>query len=134
MKREELASCLLSKGIETSIYYPMPLYKQKAYQGMFQGMHLENTEKACQEVLSIPVHPMLTKKDIDKIWDSDNTKGMHPHEPGFYKKQYQLKSFKTELNYYIGFDVDERPIAKLYQQKAAEFLSKLEGHQIYISI
>jgi len=38
------------------IYYPIPLYKQKAFSSITEIVNLEVTELLCQEVLSLPIH------------------------------------------------------------------------------
>lgn len=66
MNRDELQQHLLEKGIQTNIYYPIPLYK---FEHLKQGKRSEMpiTEQICQEVLSIPVHPNLKDEDIEYI-------------------------------------------------------------------
>jgi dTDP-4-amino-4,6-dideoxygalactose transaminase len=65
--REEIMEILKKEGIQTSIYYPLPIYKQKPYLDLGFNEELPVTERLCKEVLSIPVHPALTKKDLVKI-------------------------------------------------------------------
>lgn len=67
-KRDELQECLKAKGIPSIIYYPLPLYKQPAFQKFSeQGFKLENTEHLCNSVLSIPMHTELTTEIQDKV-------------------------------------------------------------------
>lgn len=67
-RRDRLKNFLLEEQIPTVIYYPLPLYKQPAFQNYFRmGSHLEITEALCQSVLSIPIHTELTKDIQDKI-------------------------------------------------------------------
>lgn len=66
LNRDRLAQYLSEKGIETAIFYPIPIYRQKL--DVFKTYSLlPNTELAIKEVLSLPVHPSLTKKDLKKI-------------------------------------------------------------------
>ena len=67
MSREELMKELKEKGIGSMIYYPIPIHKQKAYLDMGFRAELPTTEKIVKEVLSIPVHPSLTKEEINYI-------------------------------------------------------------------
>jgi perosamine synthetase len=60
--RDELRRKLIGEGIATEIYYPLPMHKQPLYQSLGYNDHLPNSEKAAGEVLSLPVHPPLTKK------------------------------------------------------------------------
>ena len=43
-------------GEFTMIYYPIPLYKQKAFSSYYAGTGLINTEALCKQVLSLPMH------------------------------------------------------------------------------
>jgi dTDP-4-amino-4,6-dideoxygalactose transaminase len=68
--RDELRQKLMNKGIATEIYYPLPIHKQPLYQNLGYNDHLPNSEKAASEVLSLPVHPSLTKEDLEYVVDS----------------------------------------------------------------
>jgi len=68
--RDELRQKLMNKGVATEVYYPLPIHKQPLYQGLDYNDHLPNSEKAATEVLSLPVHPSLTKKDLECVVDS----------------------------------------------------------------
>ena len=65
--RDEVRQKLMDKGVGTEIYYPLPIHKQPLYQNSGYDDHLPNSEKAAREVLSLPVHPSLTKEDLGKI-------------------------------------------------------------------
>lgn len=70
--RNELKKYLESEGIPAMIYYPIPLHKQEAFMTISrQRTELNNTEKLCDEVLSLPMHTELTHEIqnviIDKI-------------------------------------------------------------------
>jgi dTDP-4-amino-4,6-dideoxygalactose transaminase len=65
--RDELAAHLRERGIATGIYYPLPVHKQAVYQRLGYTDHLPVAEKACEQVLSLPVHPALTQQDLDRI-------------------------------------------------------------------
>jgi dTDP-4-amino-4,6-dideoxygalactose transaminase len=61
-KRDGLKSYLESKGIPSMIYYPVPLYKQVAFQQYApEGFSLPVTEQLCQEVLSLPIHTEMNE-------------------------------------------------------------------------
>ncbi|MBW6462071.1 MAG: DegT/DnrJ/EryC1/StrS family aminotransferase [DPANN group archaeon] len=65
--REELIQKLKDMGIGAFVYYPKPIYRQKYYQELGYEEELKNTEKITKEVLSIPVHPGVSKEDIRLI-------------------------------------------------------------------
>ena len=59
--RNFLKSELLKIGINTIIYYPIPIHAQLAYKDkLFDKDLLFNTEKVCTEVLSLPMFPEIT--------------------------------------------------------------------------
>jgi UDP-2-acetamido-2-deoxy-ribo-hexuluronate aminotransferase len=56
-QREALQKYLESKNIPSMIYYPLPLYKQEAFeQYVPQDFSLPVTEILCKEVISLPIH------------------------------------------------------------------------------
>ena len=66
--RDSLREHLAALDIPSMIYYPVPLYKQKAYTPYWEaGKELENTENLCASVISIPVHTEMNKKLLDYI-------------------------------------------------------------------
>jgi perosamine synthetase len=67
VSRDELRRKLLDRGIGTEVYYPLPIHKQPFYQKLGYTDHLPNSEKAAAEVLSLPVHPLLTEDELDYI-------------------------------------------------------------------
>jgi perosamine synthetase len=67
MSRDELRTKLKDSGVATEIYYQLPIHKQPLYQELGYNDHLPNAEKAAREVLSLPVHPSLTKEDLETI-------------------------------------------------------------------
>jgi dTDP-4-amino-4,6-dideoxygalactose transaminase len=64
--RNELKKYLEKNGIETVIHYPIAPHKQIAYKE-FSTLKLPITEKIHNEVLSLPISPILTKFEVDKI-------------------------------------------------------------------
>ncbi len=66
--REGLQAHLKSTGIGNSVYYPLPLHLQPcfAYLGYKIGAFPES-EKAANEVLSLPVYPELTQSQLDEV-------------------------------------------------------------------
>ncbi len=71
LERDELASLLKDKGIGTAIHYPLPIYRQPLYRELgFSNASCPVTEDACKRVLSLPVHPSVTRSDIQYICDA----------------------------------------------------------------
>lgn len=67
-RREALKKYLLSFNIPYGVFYPLPLYKQKAFsQYMPTDMRLVNSERLCDSVLSLPIHPDMQPKVQDYI-------------------------------------------------------------------
>lgn len=68
-KRDALQQHLQESGIPNMIYYPVPLYKQKAYhEAMGQPIEpLPVTEDLCQSVLSLPMHTELDEAALSFI-------------------------------------------------------------------
>ncbi|MFZ5496152.1 MAG: DegT/DnrJ/EryC1/StrS family aminotransferase [Verrucomicrobiota bacterium] len=66
-RRDELKVRLEAQGVVCGILYPVPLHRQPAFHR--PELALPVTERACAEVLSLPLHPGLTLGDIDTISD-----------------------------------------------------------------
>jgi dTDP-4-amino-4,6-dideoxygalactose transaminase len=67
-KRNELQKYLSEKGIPSMIYYPLPLYKQEAFQRFVSAdFKLDTTEQLCDEVLSIPIHTEMNIEHINFV-------------------------------------------------------------------
>ncbi len=67
-RRDQLAALLKDRGIPHAIYYPVPLHLQQAYamSGYTRG-DFPVTEKAAEEVLSLPMHTELTEEQQQYI-------------------------------------------------------------------
>jgi len=72
--RDGLAEQLRQRGVATGIYYPLPVHKQVAYQQLGYTDHLPVAEQASREVLSLPVHPRLTRENLDTIVEGVNAR------------------------------------------------------------
>jgi dTDP-4-amino-4,6-dideoxygalactose transaminase len=64
--REELIKHLTQKGIQTVIHYPVPPHKQVAYKE-WSKLHFPITEQIHDQVLSLPMSPILTEKEIERV-------------------------------------------------------------------
>jgi dTDP-4-amino-4,6-dideoxygalactose transaminase len=67
-KRDQLQAHLKEKGIGTSIFYPLPLHRQKcfSYLGYKKG-DFPVSEKASKEVLALPIYPELSPEQQDWV-------------------------------------------------------------------
>ena len=64
---------LMKNGINTIIYYPIPIHSQKAYQNnSYIREELYETEKICTEVLSLPMFPEITFEEQSYVVDNLN--------------------------------------------------------------
>jgi dTDP-4-amino-4,6-dideoxygalactose transaminase len=69
-KRKELQDYLKENGIETMIHYPVPPHKQKAFSPETSGwnnLSFPITEKIHNEVLSLPISPIMTTDEVDFV-------------------------------------------------------------------
>jgi len=66
-ERDWLAARLGENGIGVGIHYPTPIHQQPLYRQKGYVDRLPNAEQACREVLSLPVHPSLSRADLDCI-------------------------------------------------------------------
>ena len=73
-RREALQAHLKSRGVQSAIYYPLPIHLQEAY--AFLGNKngdLPESERASLEVLSLPVHPELSREQVEYAADAVTT-------------------------------------------------------------
>lgn len=68
--RDDWVEFLTNKGIGTGIHYPIPLYNQPIYKKLGIEGDCPLAEKAADNVISLPVHPSLTKEDLDLVVDA----------------------------------------------------------------
>ena len=62
--RNKIMHKLQSLGIGATPYYPTPIHKTPFY---FQKLNLPNTNWAASSVLSLPIHPLVTTKNLTLI-------------------------------------------------------------------
>ncbi len=69
INRESFIAKLKEYGIQTSIHYP-PVHKFSYYLSILpedQAQDLTNTEAYGKRVVTLPMHPLLTKDDVREI-------------------------------------------------------------------
>lgn len=69
-QRDGLQARLKELGIPSMVYYTKPMHKQGVFTNLeFYDNDFEVTNKLCDVVLSLPMHPYLTEHDIDAIFN-----------------------------------------------------------------
>ncbi|MEW6354949.1 MAG: DegT/DnrJ/EryC1/StrS family aminotransferase [Planctomycetota bacterium] len=70
-RRDALREHLKEQGVGTQIHYPIPVHLQGAYKdlGLTKGA-LPETERAVDEILSLPIYPELSDNEVQQIIDA----------------------------------------------------------------
>ena len=71
--RDDWVDIINDCGVGTGIHYPIPLYNQPIYKSLGLTGHCPNAELAADNVISLPVHPSLTKEDLDLVIEAVKT-------------------------------------------------------------
>jgi dTDP-4-amino-4,6-dideoxygalactose transaminase len=67
-KRAHVQNVLANAAIATAIYYPTPIHLQPIYHSLgYKLGDLPETEKAANEVLSLPIYPELTEAQLQRV-------------------------------------------------------------------
>ncbi len=67
-ERDKLQQYLEHHGVATLAHYPIPIHKQQSF-SEFHNISLPNTELFAKQILSLPVHPFMTEKQVDVVVD-----------------------------------------------------------------
>jgi perosamine synthetase len=73
--RNRFAAYLQAHGIGCAVHYPLPIYQQPLYQSLGYTRELAAcpvADEVAQSVLSLPVHPALTRDDLEYIVQTVN--------------------------------------------------------------
>lgn len=66
--RSELIDFLNERGVGCGVYYPLPAHKQPLYSRRgYDDYRCPRAEVAAAQVLSLPVHPALSSRDLEEI-------------------------------------------------------------------
>ena len=71
--RDDWVDIINDCGVGTGIHYPIPLYNQPVYRSLGFDGDCPNAELAADNVISLPVHPSLTKEDLDLVIEAVKT-------------------------------------------------------------
>jgi dTDP-4-amino-4,6-dideoxygalactose transaminase len=74
--RDAFQAKLKLRGVGSAVYYPTPIHRLRPYLtngGELASWKLPETDRAAVEVLSLPVFPGLTQKQLNRIVEAVNT-------------------------------------------------------------
>jgi len=67
-KRDELAAYLKAQGVDTAVYYPVPLHVQKCFADLgYREGDLPESERAARETLALPIFPEMTQAEMEGV-------------------------------------------------------------------
>lgn len=67
--RDAFAAELTKRGVGSGVYYPTPIHRLPSFA---QTLDLPTTEQAASQVLSLPVYPSLSSRELQTIVDAVN--------------------------------------------------------------
>jgi len=68
MNRDALQNQLYDRGVESLVYYPRPLHFYPMYRQIgYEEGDFPLAEKACREVLSLPIYPSLREAELQEV-------------------------------------------------------------------
>jgi perosamine synthetase len=69
MDRDAVMKQIQDKGVGVRVYYPLPIHRQPVFvkMGAYENLHLPETEKATSQVMSLPIHPLLTEAEREQV-------------------------------------------------------------------
>ena len=70
-KRDELIAYLLRNGIKTTIHYPIPIHRQKAYCDL-ADKKFPIAEKLSSQIVSIPMYYGISEEETDYVIEKIN--------------------------------------------------------------
>jgi dTDP-4-amino-4,6-dideoxygalactose transaminase len=71
--RDRLQEWLEKRNIQTQIHYPVPIHMQKCFLSEFgSNLNIPQTERICNEILSLPMYPEMGDDQIEHTIDAIN--------------------------------------------------------------
>ena len=70
--RDEAIHRLAEAGVDTGVFYPRGVHQIDHVRAVAGDHHLPETEQAAREVLSLPIHPALSKEDLTAVVEAVN--------------------------------------------------------------
>lgn len=68
LRRDELKAFLESRGVGAAVHYPIPVHRQPLYRKLGYPQDIcPNAIEASGRVLSLPVHPLLSRSDLEYV-------------------------------------------------------------------
>jgi dTDP-4-amino-4,6-dideoxygalactose transaminase len=67
--RDAMRADLEARGIATGLFYRLALHQHPAFRD-YVGRHLPISEQLANEVLSLPIHPDLTDREVERVIDA----------------------------------------------------------------
>ena len=81
--RDDLQKAMQKQGIQTGIHYALPVHLQPAYADLgYARNSLPQSEKAAEEVLSLPLFPEMTEDQIETVAQAILSESRAEHQHG----------------------------------------------------
>jgi dTDP-4-amino-4,6-dideoxygalactose transaminase len=66
--RDRVREKMQAQGVSSMVYYPIPLHRQPVYENLgYQPGQLPHTDRAAEEVLSLPMFPEITGEEQQRV-------------------------------------------------------------------
>ena len=66
-RRDRIQASLGKRGISSRVYYPVPLHRQPLYRSHRVPGGLPETDRACREVLALPLFPEMRMDELSRV-------------------------------------------------------------------
>ncbi|TKT80266.1 DegT/DnrJ/EryC1/StrS family aminotransferase [Aquamicrobium sp. LC103] len=69
--RDALQRELVAEGVQTGLHYPVPIHLQPAHEDLgYRAGDFPVAEAAAREVLSLPIYPEMTQRQVEQVADA----------------------------------------------------------------